>query len=135
VCVEDSGVGIAPEQLPHVFDKFYQADNQARASAPGTGLGLAITKQIVEAHGGMIGAESTPDVGTRFVLLLPVDAPASGGTAAPTAGAAALTVPGDTRPAPADVAPTTALPPHTDGLADADVIALPEARRAEGALA
>jgi signal transduction histidine kinase len=135
LCVEDSGVGIAPEQLPHVFDKFYQADNQARASAPGTGLGLAITKQIVEAHGGMIGAESTPDVGTRFVLLLPVDAPASGGTAAPTAGAAALTVPGDTRPAPADVAPTTALPPHTDGLADADVIALPEARRAEGALA
>jgi signal transduction histidine kinase len=134
VCVEDSGVGIAPEQLPHVFDKFYQANNQARASAPGTGLGLAIAKQIVEAHGGVIGAESTPDVGTRFVLLLPVDALPSTGEAGPTA-AAALKPPGDARPAPSGGAPTTTLPPHTDGLADDDVIALPGARRAEGAAA
>lgn len=81
LCVEDTGVGIAPAQVPHIFDKFYQADNQARASATGSGLGLAIAKQIVEAHGGVIGVESTPDVGTRFVLLLPVDAagPATSG--------------------------------------------------------
>jgi hypothetical protein len=82
LCVEDTGVGIAPEQLPRIFDKFYQASNQARAATAGTGLGLAITKQIVEAHGGVIGAESTPDVGTRFVLLLPVDA--GGAVPAPT---------------------------------------------------
>jgi K+-sensing histidine kinase KdpD len=81
LCVEDTGVGIAPEQLPHIFDKFYQANNQARASAAGSGLGLAITKQIVEAHGGVIGAESTPDVGTRFVLLLPLDATGLASTA------------------------------------------------------
>ncbi len=73
LAVEDTGVGIPPEQLPHVFDKFYQASNQSRASAVGSGLGLAITKQIVEAHGGMIGVESTPDVGTRFVILVPAD--------------------------------------------------------------
>lgn len=86
LCVEDSGVGIDPEQLPHIFDKFYQANNQSRASAVGSGLGLAITKQIVEAHGGYIGAESTPDVGTRFVLLMPVDAaPSVEGVAQPVA--------------------------------------------------
>jgi signal transduction histidine kinase len=94
LCVEDTGVGIAPDQLPHIFDKFYQADNQARAASGGTGLGLAIAKQIVEAHGGVIGVESTPDVGTRFVLLLPVDA---AGTA--TAGG----------PSPGVVQPTPAL--------------------------
>jgi signal transduction histidine kinase len=134
LCVEDSGVGIAPEQPPRVFDKFYQANNQARASAPGTGLGLAITKQIVEAHGGVIGAESTPDVGTRFVLLLPVDAVGSPVPAAAVAVTAALAPTGDARPG-VDGASATSLPPHTDGLADADVIALPDARRAEGAAA
>jgi signal transduction histidine kinase len=85
--VEDTGVGIAPAQLPHIFDKFYQADNQARASAAGTGLGLAIAKQIVEAHGGIIGVESTPEVGTRFVMLVPVDA---AGTATPAIGVPAI---------------------------------------------
>jgi signal transduction histidine kinase len=91
LAVEDTGVGIAAEQLPHVFDKFYQANNQARASAPGSGLGLAITKQIVEAHGGVIAAESTPDVGTRFVLVLPVDAGAPAVPAAPPAPPAGRT--------------------------------------------
>lgn len=88
--VEDTGVGIAPAQLPHIFDKFYQADNQARASSAGSGLGLAIAKQIVEAHGGVIGVESTPDVGTRFVMLIPVDA---AGTATPAIGIPAVGAP------------------------------------------
>lgn len=79
LCIEDTGVGIAPDQLPNIFDKFYQADNQAGASAAGTGLGLAIAKQIVEAHGGVIGVESTPGVGTRFVLLIPADAAGTAG--------------------------------------------------------
>jgi signal transduction histidine kinase len=69
--VKDSGAGIAAEHLPRIFDKFYQADNQAAASAKGTGLGLAIAKSIVEAHGGTIHCESTPGVGTTFTIDLP----------------------------------------------------------------
>jgi signal transduction histidine kinase len=70
--VHDTGAGIPPEQLPHVFEKFYQADNQRSARASGSGLGLAIAKQIVEAHGGTISCESTPGVGTTFSITLPV---------------------------------------------------------------
>jgi signal transduction histidine kinase len=69
--VRDTGAGIPPEQLPHVFEKFYQADNQGSASAEGSGLGLAIAKQIVEAHGGTITCDSTLGVGTTFTLTLP----------------------------------------------------------------
>lgn len=73
VCMEvrDTGAGIAPEQLPHVFEKFYQADNQKSASAKGTGLGLAIAKEIVEAHQGHISCESVVGGGTTFRLTLP----------------------------------------------------------------
>jgi signal transduction histidine kinase len=70
--VRDSGAGIPADQLPHVFEKFYQADNQRAASAKGTGLGLAIAKEIVEAHKGQIGCESTLGAGTTFTLTLPV---------------------------------------------------------------
>jgi signal transduction histidine kinase len=69
--VRDTGAGIAPDQLPRIFDKFFQADNQGDASATGTGLGLAIAKQIVEAHGGEIACDSTPGKGTAFILTLP----------------------------------------------------------------
>ena len=72
ITVHDTGAGIPPEQLPRVFEKFYQADNQRSASAVGSGLGLAIAKQIVEAHGGSIMCESTVGVGTTFTLTLPV---------------------------------------------------------------
>ncbi|MEP6493071.1 MAG: HAMP domain-containing sensor histidine kinase [bacterium] len=67
----DTGAGIPPDQLPRIFEKFYQADNQASARADGTGLGLAIAKGIVEAHGGSIICESTPGVGTTFSMTLP----------------------------------------------------------------
>ena len=70
--VHDTGAGIPPEQLPHIFEKFYQADNQRSARTSGTGLGLAIAKQIVEAHGGTISCESSPGVGTTFSIILPV---------------------------------------------------------------
>ena len=72
--VRDTGAGIPPEQLPRIFDKFYQADNQDAARADGSGLGLAIAKQIVDAHGGSIECESTPGVGTTFAITLPVHA-------------------------------------------------------------
>jgi len=70
--VRDSGAGIAAEQVPHVFEKFYQADNQGAASSKGSGLGLAIAKGIVEAHGGTIQCESTSGVGTTFTIVIPI---------------------------------------------------------------
>jgi signal transduction histidine kinase len=72
--VTDTGTGIPPSQLPHIFEKFFQADNQGPSSLGGTGLGLAIAKQIVVAHGGSIVADSTLAVGTTFTLTLPVRA-------------------------------------------------------------
>ena len=69
--VRDTGAGVPPDQLPHIFEKFYQADNQGAASAPGTGLGLAIAKEIVEAHRGQIQCDSVVGEGTTFTLLLP----------------------------------------------------------------
>jgi signal transduction histidine kinase len=73
IAVTDSGAGISPSQLPHIFEKFYQADNQG-PSLGGTGLGLAIAKQIVVAHGGSIVAESSAGVGTTFTITMPVRA-------------------------------------------------------------
>jgi signal transduction histidine kinase len=73
--VHDSGAGIPAAQLPRIFDKFFQADNQVAAAAEGTGLGLAIAKNIVEAHRGTITANSTPGVGTTFAITLPIALP------------------------------------------------------------
>jgi len=75
ITVADTGAGISREQLPHIFDKFYQADNQAQASSKGTGLGLAIAKEILEAHGGETTVESRVGVGTTFVVTLPIEPP------------------------------------------------------------
>lgn len=72
--VRDTGAGIPADQLPHIFEKFFQADNQEAASHTGTGLGLAIAHQIVEAHNGTITCESTQGVGTTFSIVLPVRA-------------------------------------------------------------
>jgi signal transduction histidine kinase len=80
--VRDTGAGIPADQLPRVFEKFYQADNQRHASRRGTGLGLAIAKGIVEAHGGTIGVESTRGVGTTFEITLPSEV--AGARRAPT---------------------------------------------------
>jgi len=71
VAVTDSGVGIAPEDLPNVFTKFYQAKNADKASTRGTGVGLALVKALVEAHGGRVFAESTVGEGTTFTVELP----------------------------------------------------------------
>jgi len=71
VSVQDTGVGIPVEDLPHVFDKFYQARKHANGIARGTGLGLAITRQLVELHGGRIWAHSVLGKGTTVFFLLP----------------------------------------------------------------
>jgi two-component system, OmpR family, sensor kinase len=69
--VSDNGPGITAEHLPHVFERFYRAD-QARTGRDGhTGLGLAIVKAIVDAHGGEIEARSAPGAGATFVVRLP----------------------------------------------------------------
>jgi signal transduction histidine kinase len=68
-CVRDSGPGIAAEDLPHVFDRYYQARRRARE---GVGLGLAIVKGIVEAHGGTVHASSSPGAGSAFSFTLPL---------------------------------------------------------------
>ena len=70
VSVADNGQGIAPDELPHVFDRFYQGDYAARMEG-NTGLGLAISKAWVSAMGGEVGAESTLGRGSRFWFTLP----------------------------------------------------------------
>lgn len=67
ISVRDTGVGISPEHMPHLFEPFYTTKPQ------GTGLGLAISAHIVTQHGGHIQVESTPGVGSTFTVLLPVD--------------------------------------------------------------
>jgi signal transduction histidine kinase len=81
--VRDTGAGIPPENLPRIFDKFYQADNQTAATAKGTGLGLAIAKGIVEAHGGTISVDSAIGVGTVFTIVMPIATNARRGPATP----------------------------------------------------
>jgi len=71
VLVNDSGRGIGPEDLPHVFERFYRADRSRTRGSGGTGLGLAIAKHIVEAHGGRISVSSRANEGTTFKVTLP----------------------------------------------------------------
>jgi two-component system sensor histidine kinase MprB len=69
LAVRDRGPGIAEEDVPFVFDRFYRASS-AR-SMPGSGLGLAIVRQVAEAHGGTVSVEAPTDGGTRMRLTLP----------------------------------------------------------------
>jgi two-component system sensor histidine kinase BaeS len=73
IAVTDTGVGIAPGDLPHIFDRFWRADTARTRTGerPGAGLGLAICKWIAEAHGGTIEAASRPGRGSRFTVTLP----------------------------------------------------------------
>lgn len=71
VLVNDTGRGIGPEDLPHVFERFYRADRSRARGSGGTGLGLAIAKHIIEAHGGRISVSSRADEGTTFRVTLP----------------------------------------------------------------
>jgi signal transduction histidine kinase len=81
IAVADTGCGIDPADLPHVFERFYRAD-RARA-AGGTGLGLSIAGWIVAEHGGQIRAQSAPGAGSTFTIVLPVVATAATAVDAP----------------------------------------------------
>jgi signal transduction histidine kinase len=70
--VRDTGEGISPEHLPHVFDRFYRADASRSRTTGGAGLGLPIVKQLVEAHGGSVTIESAPERGTAISFTLPL---------------------------------------------------------------
>lgn len=82
VTVQDEGMGIPPEGIPHIFDRFYRTDLSRDRKTGGTGLGLSIARWIVERHGGWFEVVSRPNVGTRITVVLPalrepIDKPAS----------------------------------------------------------
>ena len=70
--ISDTGMGIADEDIGHIFDRFYRGKRAGQSSIPGTGLGLAITQEIVERHGGNIQVQSRVGIGTTFSINLPV---------------------------------------------------------------
>ena len=70
--VEDEGMGIPAEALPHIFDRFYRVDKARSRAQGGTGLGLAIARSLVEAHGGRIEAASPEGQGASFAIVLPL---------------------------------------------------------------
>ncbi|OQX61017.1 MAG: hypothetical protein B6I38_01025 [Anaerolineaceae bacterium 4572_5.1] len=72
VCVQDEGPGIAPEDIPHIFDRFYRADDAVRETQ-GAGLGLYLTRAIIEAHAGRIWADPRPGGGARICFSLPIE--------------------------------------------------------------
>lgn len=76
--VSDTGVGIAPEQLKHVFDRFWQADTSSQRKHQGMGIGLALVKELVEVQGGMVSAESELNRGTTMTVRLPFTAAPEG---------------------------------------------------------
>jgi signal transduction histidine kinase len=71
ISVHDSGPGISPEAIPHVFERFYRADRSRSRSEGGSGLGLAIARQLAEAHGGGLTVANHPQGGAVFTLTLP----------------------------------------------------------------
>jgi signal transduction histidine kinase len=73
--VRDSGVGIAPDQLPRIFERFYRVDPARSRDAGGTGLGLSIVRHLVDAHGGRVRAESAVGRGTTVMLFFPAADP------------------------------------------------------------
>jgi len=69
--VRDTGEGIAEEDLPHIWERFYRSDRACALDGAGAGLGLAIVKELTEAMGGTVGVESAPGAGSCFTVRLP----------------------------------------------------------------
>jgi signal transduction histidine kinase len=78
VTVSDAGIGIAPEQLPKIFEAFYQVDASPTREHGGAGLGLSIVQNLVQAHGGDIWVESELGVGTSIHFTVPIATPQRG---------------------------------------------------------
>jgi signal transduction histidine kinase len=82
--VSDTGIGISPEALPHIFEEFYRAANAKATGREGTGLGLSLVKRIVDLYQGEVHVQSEPGKGTTFTVTLPraveteVDGPVPG---------------------------------------------------------
>lgn len=125
ITVRDTGAGIPGDQLPHVFDRFYQVDSSQTREFEGTGIGLALTKDLVQLHGGGISVESSEGFGTTFVVRLPlgnahlkpeqiVDAKA-GGRRPEAGGSGQYSVTGDQLPVISDqsVEPSNQHPPSS----------------------
>ena len=72
VIIKDTGMGIAAEELPHIFDRFYKVDKMRNRSENGSGIGLSITRKTVELHGGTIAVQSEPGKGSTFFVRLPL---------------------------------------------------------------
>ncbi|MEO1449707.1 MAG: ATP-binding protein, partial [Bacteroidota bacterium] len=75
--IVDNGQGISTDQLPHIFDRFYQAESGQQHTEPGSGIGLTLVKELIELHEGKIEVESTVGEGTRFLVQLPLAAGAA----------------------------------------------------------
>jgi signal transduction histidine kinase len=75
VSVSDTGIGVQEENMARLFQEFSQVDSSASRRQAGTGLGLALSKQLVEMHGGTIGAESIFGRGSTFWFILPAEGP------------------------------------------------------------
>ncbi|TLD40083.1 MAG: Phosphate regulon sensor protein PhoR (SphS) [Candidatus Jettenia ecosi] len=73
--VSDTGIGIPKEHIPRIFERFYRVDPARSREMGGTGLGLPIVKHIVNLHHGLIKVESTPGIGSRFIITLPKQQP------------------------------------------------------------
>lgn len=72
ITIKDTGIGIAPEHLPHIFQPFYRADASRSRKIGGSGLGLAIAKDTVQRHGGTVSASSTIGEGSTFIVRIPI---------------------------------------------------------------
>ena len=75
IAISDTGVGVPQDKLPRIFEKFFQVENDAQPRSVGSGLGLAISREIVDAHGGTISAESRVGKGTTIRVFLPLQPP------------------------------------------------------------